>query len=262
MLLITGGTSFNASKFLEDSNFDFLVPLNISKPKIPKKNINYFEDLESLFDNENFKNVEYIINFASSYNFDRSYRKLAQSSIFYALRILLKVNKKNLKLFINIGTYSQDAKKLNKSKTKYVKVKNFSDFLFTLFVSKRKYLNLKLGDTYGINDPRNKLNSILNKQVDNKNLEVYGSKDNLLYPVSIQEIKSCLSYVIDNSELFDNTYISNIAVYGKQITLGEYIDQYKNKKNLNFEVTFKDLDIHIEELNSVKTDYYFLIENY
>lgn len=261
MLLITGGSAYNASKFIEDCDHIALVPRYKKDINIENKNVIFFSNLSDLYKSEYFPNIEIVINFSSSYNYSRNYRTLVKSSIIYVLKILLRINKKKLKLFINIGTYSQDAISLHKSKIKYVRVKNFSDVFFSVFVSKKKYLNLKLGDTYGPSDPRQKLNSILNNHVSNEPLEVYGSKKNILYPVSIYEIRDCINFVINNSTLFENKYICSANLFGRGITLNDYIEKIKKKQNLEYEVKFKNEDIHIEILNKTKSDFNFLIKN-
>ena len=261
MLLITGGSAYNASKFINDCNHIALVPRYKKDLNIKNKNVKFYDNLSDLYKSEYFSNIEYVINFSSSYNYSRNYRTLITSSIVYVLKVLLRINKKKLKLFINIGTYSQDAKSLHKSKTKYVRVKNFSDVFFSAFVSKKKYLNLKLGDTYGPNDPRQKLNSILNNHVSNETLEVYGSKKNVLYPVSIYEIRDCINFVINNSYLFENKYVCSANAFGRGVTLNDYIERIKKKQNLYYEVNFKNEDIHIEILDEAKSDFNFLINN-
>ena len=66
---------------------------------IKNKNVKFYNNLSDLYKSEYFSNIEYVINFSSSYNYSRNYRTLITSSIVYVLKVLLRINKKKLKLF-------------------------------------------------------------------------------------------------------------------------------------------------------------------
>ena len=200
MLLITGGSAYNASKFIEDCNHIALVPRYKKDLNIKNKNVKFYNNLSDLYKSEYFSNIEYVINFSSSYNYSRNYRTLITSSIVYVLKVLLRINKKKLKLFINIGTYSQDAKSLHKSKTKYVRVKIFQ--MCFSFVSKSNLNSLAILMVQMI---RQKLNSILNNHVSNETFKVYEKK--MFYIKYQLRNKDCINFVINNSSYLKIMYV-------------------------------------------------------
>lgn len=262
MILITGGSAYNASKFLKNTKYNFLIPVHRSTPEVRNKNVFIFKDFNKLINSEEFKHINFFVNFASSYNKNISYIELFRSSILFALKFLFKLDKKSLVLFINIGSYSQDSNNVNKTKKKYVNIKNFSDRIFCLIVGKEKFINLKIGDTYGENDPRNKLNSVLNNHKNKSTLILSGNKENILYPVSIDEINNCLDYIISNYKLFNKMQITQVRAFGTKISLEEYIDKFKKSNNFEFDIVFESNDYNKECVKTGKSDFCFIINNF
>ncbi|GIR20205.1 hypothetical protein CM15mP35_04660 [bacterium] len=75
---------------------------------------------------------------------------------------------------MNIGSMWQDVPKMRFKS--YVFVKNLTDFIFIRLFKNVKYITIKLGDTYGVNDKRNKLVKILKSQLSSNELTLKGKR--------------------------------------------------------------------------------------
>ena len=118
-------------------------------------------------------------------------------------------------------------------------IKNLTDFYFSKIVKKIKYFNLKIGDTYGSDDTRNKIFKHLVSNKRNKKILFSGNPKDLFYLTYISDITNALSYIIKNAELFKQSSISLIKFYGHAITLEELVNYYKSINNLNFELILR-----------------------
>jgi len=258
MILITGGTSFNSSHFIKNIEEDLIVLLNKTKPKILQDNIIYFENLKEFKKSEYLKEVKIIINFASSYNTKNELIPNFKSSFALLLKLFRMTRNMKLETIINIGSYFQDIEKEKSSS--YVMIKNLTDFYFSKIVKKIKYLNLKIGDTYGPDDTRNKIFKHLTSNKKNKKILFSGNNKDLFYLTYISDITNALSYILKNSELFKQSSISLIKLYGHAITLEELVNYYKSINNLNFELIFESGVVRRPGLKNTKYDFSFLLD--
>tara|TARA_B100001778_G_scaffold302621_1_gene279404 strand:- start:44 stop:850 length:807 start_codon:yes stop_codon:yes gene_type:complete len=258
MILITGGTSFNSSHFIRNIDEDLIVLLNKTKPVILQDNIIYFENLKELKKSDFCKEVKTIINFASSYNTKNKLVPNFKSSFALLLKLFRMTRNMKLERIINIGSYFQDIKKEKSSS--YVMAKNFTDFYFSKIEHKIKYFNLKIGDTYGPHDTRNKIFKHLTSNKKNRKILFSGNPRDLFYLTNISDITNALSYIIKNSELFKQSSISLIKLYGHAITLEELVNYYKSINNLNFELIFESGVVLRPGLKNTKYDFSFLLD--
>ena len=258
MILITGGTSFNSSHFIKNTKEDLIVILNKTKPKIIQDNITYFENLKE-FKKSNFhKEVKTIINFASSYNTKNDLISNFKSSFTLLLKLFRMTKNMKLEAIVNIGSYFQDVEKEKSSS--YVMKKNLTDFYFLKIVKNTKYFNLKIGDTYGPEDPRNKIFKHLKMSNDDKKILLSGNPKDLFYLTTISDITNALNFIIKNLELFKRSSISCMKLYGHAITLEELVKYYKSINNLNFELIFESGIVLRPGLTDSKYDFSFLLD--
>jgi nucleoside-diphosphate-sugar epimerase len=257
MILITGGTSFNASDFMNTTSEKIIVVLNKTEPTIIRDNIVYFKNIIDFKNSSLSKEVKVIINFASSYNTSRRISSHFRSSFIFLFRLFHITKKNNLILIINIGSYFQDIVKEKYSG--YTFTKNFTDFVFSHITKKTKYVNLKIGDTYGPNDPRNKIFKYLKKSKDNSETVFSGNPDDIFYLVAISDISNALNYMIKNRKLFLKSNIQYIRLFGEAVTLEQLIYLYKDSLSLKFSFLFNGQKVTRPGFKNLKSDYDFIL---
>tara|TARA_B100000902_G_scaffold385778_1_gene427579 strand:+ start:173 stop:979 length:807 start_codon:yes stop_codon:yes gene_type:complete len=257
MILITGGTSFNVSDFLKNTNEEICIVLNNTKPKIIRENIVYFKHIKEFKKSKEREKVNIIINFASSYNSSNSFFSHFNSSFYFLYRLFKIINNKNLKIIINIGSYFQDLDSQNY--TKYVLVKNFTSYFYIKIQKKVKYINLKLGDTFGANDNRNKIFKYLKENQKNNEIVFSGNELDIFYPLSVTDITKCINYIIRNTNLFISSNISNVRLYGEPLSLLSLAEQYEKDLNLKFIKKFKSSKVKRPLAKDNNTDFAFIV---
>lgn len=257
MILITGGTSFNVSNFLLKTNESVCIVLNKKQPTIHRDNIKYFKNLSEFKSSKEKNMIKLIYNFASSYNYSNSLFSHFRSSFYFLFKIYRITNKSNLQLIVNIGSYFQDIE--IKKFSSYVIVKNFTTFFFTKLFNKTKYINLKLGDTFGKNDTRDKIFKHLKDNKKNKNLVLLGNPNDVFYLLNIFDITKTLNYIYLNLDLFVNSKILNATLFEKQIMLEELISLYEKTANVKFDKKYLSKDITRPSLKILDYDYSFLV---
>ena len=258
MILVTGGASFNASDFLKTSDHKFVIILNKSKPIIFKENIVYFKSVKEFIDSEYKRKVKIIINFASSYNFRNNLKNNFLSSFYILFKIYKLLKNENLNMIINIGSYFQDSK--TEKYTSYVFIKNFTDYFFKLIPKNIKYINLKLGDTYGPGDNRNKIFKHLRLNSYKDEINFSGNPNDIFYLTNYVLISKALNSIVLNQSLFINSNITIVRLFGEPITLLEIVNIYKKISNLNFKAKFNGKKITRKKIASFDVDYAFLFD--
>ncbi len=258
MILLTGGTSFNAKEFVNNYDEEFFIIHHKNMNKINNSNVVYLNSIKELKKLNKKAEINTIVNFASSVNSKNNFYNNFLSSFFYLLRIYLVLKKFNLDLIINIGSMWQDVPKMRLKS--YVAIKNLTDFIFIKLLKKVNYLTIKLGDTYGVDDTRNKLVKILKEQLVEEKLELKGNKINLVFPVHTKTLSKIIKYILKNKIIFINSNVKKLRAYIEPYTLLEFVNLFSIAHNLNKEILFgNSKGIYYEDLKP-NNDFCFLIQ--
>ena len=190
-----------------------------------------------------------IINCAASQvlNDDKkSIQKLLNSNLYSNIMFLSQAtNYKNFKGYISFGTkWEFDADRKYKPLNFYAATKNANDIFFKYFSLKKNIatVSLKIFDTYGLNDKRNKvLNLLLSKYKKNQSLKITPGKQYLDF-VHIHDICELINIIckdIINNKLKGFKYFTVSSK--RPIKLKSLVHKMNSilKKKLNVEVGAK-----------------------
>jgi len=260
-ILITGATGFIGSNIInlllekKIYIYDILRQKNKNNKYIKKlqKKKNYFPIFYNKFNDleEKLKkiNINTVINCATYYsnkNDVETIEKLIQTNIIFC-SIILETLKKKIKKFINFGSMMEYSNGNNFSPKNFYAITKFSFQKIEEFYKKDnpkiKFYDLKLYETYGDNDKREKIiPTIIKKYSQNKNITIV-SKNLAMNFVHIESLMLAVKMIIEN-----------------QIQEGEYC--IKNKKFTKIKEIIDSLNkklkkkIKTKYLSSKKFSYY------
>lgn len=260
-ILITGATGFIGSNIInlllekKIYIYDILRQKNKNNKYIKKlqKKKNYFPIFYNKFNDleEKLKkiNINTVINCATYYsnkNDVETIEKLIQTNIIFC-SIILETLKKKIKKFINFGSMMEYSHGNNFSPKNFYAITKFSFQKIEEFYKKDnpkiKFYDLKLYETYGDNDKREKIiPTIIKKYSQNKNITIV-SKNLAMNFVHIESLMLAVKMIIEN-----------------QIQEGEYC--IKNKKFTKIKEIIDSLNkklkkkIKTKYLSSKKFSYY------
>jgi len=260
-ILITGATGFIGSNIInlllekKIYIYDILRQKNKNNKYIKKlqKKKNYFPIFYNKFNDLEVKlkkiNINTVINCATYYsnkNDVETIEKLIQTNIIFC-SIILETLKKKIKKFINFGSMMEYSRGNNFSPKNFYAITKFSFQKIEEFYKKDnpkiKFYDLKLYETYGDNDKREKIiPTIIKKYSQNKNITIV-SKNLAMNFVHIESLMLAVKMIIKN-----------------QIQEGEYC--IKNKKFTKIKELIDSLNkklkkkIKTKYLSSKKFSYY------
>ncbi len=251
-ILITGATGFIGSNIInlllekKIYIYDILRKKNKNNKYIKKlqKKKNYFPIFYNKFNDleEKLKkiNINMVINCATYYsnkNDVETIEKLIQTNIIFC-SIILETLKKKIKKFINFGSMMEYSHGNNFSPKNFYAITKFSFQKIEEFYKKDnpkiKFYDLKLYETYGDNDKREKIiPTIIKKYSQNKNITIV-SKNLAMNFVHIESLMLAVKMIIKN-----------------QIQEGEYC--IKNKKFTKIKELIDSLNKKLKK--KIKTKY-------
>jgi nucleoside-diphosphate-sugar epimerase len=251
-ILLTGSTGFvgsNILKFLLKKNFriyDILRIKNKNKNFLNKlkKKKNYFPIFYKTFNDLNSTlkkvDIDIVINCATYYSNDndvKTIQKLIEANIVFC-SIILEVLKKKIKKFINFGSMMEYSNGNYFSPRNFYAVTKYCfqkiEEFYKLNNKNIKFYNLKLYETYGDDDKRNKLiPTIINKHKNNKKIEIVSANLRMNF-VHIESLTKVVSIIIS-----------------RKIKEGEYL--IKNKKNISIKKMIDMVNRKIKK--KIKTKY-------
>ena len=260
-ILITGATGFIGSNIInlllekKIYIYDILRQKNKNNKYIKKlqekKNYfpifyNKFNDLEEKLKKININTVINCATYYSNKNDVETIEKLIQTNIIFC-SIILETLKKKIKKFINFGSMMEYSYGNNFSPKNFYAITKFSFQKIEEFYKKDnpkiKFYDLKLFETYGDNDKREKIiPTIIKKYSQNKNITIV-SKNLAMNFVHIESLMLAVKMIIEN-----------------QIQEGEYC--IKNKKFTKIKEIIDSLNkklkkkIKTKYLSSKKFSYY------
>ncbi len=249
-VIITGATGYIGSNLAHK-----LVELNINVNIISRKSSNYnlIEDIKNKInifeydmeiDNliEFFKNsqadiVFHLASLSIGQHTEQQIDDLINSNLLFSTHILEAMLQSNMKKIINTGTYWQNYENDNYNPTcLYAATKEAFEKILEYYVESENFnaITLKLFDTYGPNDPRNKIINLFNKIAKTgETLDMSGGEQ-YLDLVYIDDVID--GYIYAMNLLNEQKNIKHNKYF---ISSGEYIK-------------LKDLAILYEEVNSIK----------
>ena len=215
-ILITGSTGFIGSHILNlllKKNiyvYDILREKNKKNKYIKKlkRNKNYFPIFYKKFiELENKlkkKKINTVINCATYYstkNDIKTIQNLIETNIIFC-SVILEILKKKIKKFINFGSMMEYSYRNHFSPKNFYAVTKFSfqkvEEFYKKYNPKIKFYDLKLYETYGDNDRREKIiPTIIKKYSQNKNMKIV-SRNLTMNFVHIESLMLAIEMIINN----------------------------------------------------------------
>jgi len=220
-ILVTGATGFVGREFVSkyQSIYDIYVLVRESSDISQLKqlvctinNFSQYEDILEIFKKENFDGV---VHFASTIIIEHESDELENiigSNITYGTFLLESCKKTKVKWFINTGTYWQNYQNENYNPVNlYAATKEALEVIARYYTetSDLVFSTIKLNDTFGLSDTRNKVFSLWNK-IANTGETLNMSKGEQVIDISyIEDIIYAYECMIsnlnsNNSKLYNN----------------------------------------------------------
>jgi nucleoside-diphosphate-sugar epimerase len=243
-ILVTGATGFigqNLIKLLLDKDYDIHCIVrkksNISKVDSRAIKFEYDENIDSLleyFQNEKFDGVVHLASlFLASHSKD-DISNLISSNIKFGVELLEASTKSNVKWFINTGTFWQNFENENynpvnlyaATKEAFKNIAKFytqtSDLIFT---------TIKLNDTFGSNDRRNKIFNLWSTIAKSGETLEMSAGEQIIDIMYIEDVISAYEILINNLNSSKNKEFKN----------KEFVVTNRDKKTLkNLSKVFED----------------------
>ena len=251
-ILITGSTGFIGShivNLLLKKNiyiYDILREKNKNSKYIKKlkKNKNYFPIFYKKFQEleEKLKKIKIntVINCATYYstqNDIKTIEKLIQTNIIFC-SVILETLKKKIKRFINFGSMMEYSGGNYFSPKNFYAITKFSfqtiEQFYKKYNPKIKFYDLKLYETYGDNDKREKIiPTIIKMYLQNKNMKII-SKNLIMNFVHIESLMLAIEMIISN-KIQEGEY----CIKNKKFTkIKKIIDSLNNKLKKKIKVKY------------------------
>ncbi len=251
-ILITGSTGFIGShivNLLLKKNiyiYDILREKNKNSKYIKKlkKNKNYFpifyKKFKELEDKLKKIKINTVINCATYYstkNDIKTIENLIQTNIIFC-SVILETLKKKIKKFINFGSMMEYSSGNYFSPKNFYAITKFSfqkiEQFYKKYNPKIKFYDLKLYETYGDNDKREKIiPTIIKKYFQNKNMKII-SKNLIMNFVHIESLMLAIEMIISN-KIQEGEY----CIKNKKFTkIKKIIDSLNNKLKKKIKVKY------------------------
>ena len=251
-ILITGSTGFIGShivNLLLKKNiyiYDILREKNKNSKYIKKlkKNKNYFpifyKKFKELEDKLKKIKINTVINCATYYstkNDIKTIENLIQTNIIFC-SVILETLKKKIKKFINFGSMMEYSGSNYFSPKNFYAITKFSfqkiEQFYKKYNPKIKFYDLKLYETYGDNDKREKIiPTIIKKYFQNKNMKII-SKNLIMNFVHIESLMLAIEMIISN-KIQEGEY----CIKNKKFTkIKKIIDSLNNKLKKKIKVKY------------------------
>jgi len=246
-ILITGSTGFlgkNIIDFLEKKKFKVYDLLRSKKKRLTKKNNNYipifFKKLKNLNNLLKKINPNIIIHCATHYTLKTdhdSINKMINANISLGTCLLQSFYNRKI-IFINFGSMMEHSFiNSNIPENFYALTKSFFNQIQDYYLtrkSKIKFYNLKLFETYGLNDTRKKLIPTIIKNYKNKKTTYIKPGNLRLNIINCNNINNVIEKIL-NKKLSPGTFVvknykfTNIKELVKKIN-----KKLKNKLKIKF----------------------------
>lgn len=245
--LITGATGFigsNIVEFLLKKNITVYILVkfsSINKIKI-KKNLHliYYKNLNDIKKKlEKFKFLNFIhcaTYYPSSNITDSKIINMINSNITFGILVFMAIKNK-IRTFINFGSMMEYGKyDIEKSTNFYGLTKKiYGDVLDNLInKNKIKYFNIKLYDTYGPDDKRNKIIPTIIKNYHKNKITKINSENLKINIISIDKI------LIFINDIFSNKILpGSYCLLGKFLKIKKILKYFNKNKNKKFLIKYE-----------------------
>ena len=237
-ILISGSSSYVGEKVLESLNANYFCLINKnSKSDLNLENSNNFVISQIHKINKDIK-FDYFFHFAGSSSKQYSLINNFYVSILIPLKILFNFQ---IEKVVFLDTYWQFL--LNKQLNLYVIFKKINNLIFYIFSSKfnYKYMRIFLGDLYGENDSREKIDKFLIKNQHADEIILNSNSQTKIFPIPIKKLVTFINNLEPN---FNFDKYLKINFFGNGILLKEYVDIFlssiKNKPKIIFRGRLKN----------------------
>jgi CDP-paratose synthetase len=263
-ILVTGGTGYLALNFIKENykNYNFYCIVN--KKKIPErycKNSLIFKqnNIDSLIKFIKKVKPELTIHMATKYlkcdkiNFTKD---IINSNILFGSYLLQALDQCGFRKIINFSSIWQNIEKKNiySPQNFYAATKEAFEKILQYFIKRKnfKVLTLKIYDTYGYNDTRDKFLQFLIRKIQKKERIILENKSRKISLVHYKDInlglKIAINYIL-NKKFISKTF----SLRSKKVYSLEYIiNIFKNIHNLNFKISWKEINNKIKLNQSFK----------
>lgn len=248
-ILVTGATGYIGREFVKKYNQKYnliaivretsdIIELELLKCKIVKfKN---FKEIENIFSTNK---IDGILHFASNViveHKEEEINTLVDSNIKYGTYLLENCKKYNVKWFINTGTFWQNYNSDNYNPVNlYAATKEAFNNIAKYYTetSALIFTTIKLNDTFGTNDKRDKIFNIWNKISKTGETLEMSAGEQIIDISYIEDVTNAFNIMIQNleknKEQYNNKYY--IVSSKQRITLRELANLFEKctKKKLN-----------------------------
>jgi nucleoside-diphosphate-sugar epimerase len=240
-ILLTGSTGFIGSELLRglsQKNIIFITLRNKNKfyPKNKNIRIIYFKKYNQLNSSLKKLSIDTVIHCASHYVKHHNYEdiiKLSDSNITFGNIILDNLDKMKVKKFINFSTgwVNYNGKKNNCFNLYSTYKKNFNEIInfYKKKFKKIKFFNLVLLDTFGENDKRKKIISLLKTNYKKNKSTTIISKRLSLNLLNILDIQNAINLILQK-KIEPDTYVLKNKINYSMLDIVNKINKESSKK--------------------------------
>lgn len=248
-ILITGSTGFIGShikNYLLEKNY---LVIDILRKKNKKKIKKIYKNYKPIFYNniydleKKIKKINYniIINCATFYSKNYDYKtvlELIKTNILFSTLIVIG-NQKNLKKIINFDTMMQHSFDENFNPMNVYAITKFAHKNISKFIISKnkniKFYNLKLYETFGFNDKRNKLIPLIIKNYKKNKITNIISNNLEMNFTSINNIIQIIEEILNKDSYVPKEYI--LKNY-KSVQIRELINKCNQKLKKKIKVKY------------------------
>ena len=254
-ILLTGGTGFVGGRILKELEKNFKITILIRNKKLKKINKKikylYFDNIKNLSAILKKKNFDTVIHCATYYkkkHSEEDIKKMIDANIHLGIILLENCKKIKFTKFINFTSVWENYNNIKNNPINLYSALKLSFSKIIEFYKKEyknvKFFNLYLSETFGPQDKRRKLLSVL-KDNYNKNLTTTITSRNLnINIININDIVSALKLIL-KKDIKQGNY--NIINY-RYINIGNLIYKFNRIKSKKIKVKWKSAKILKEKI--------------
>ena len=241
-ILITGSTGFVGSNLLNNLYNDNKIYLIIRKKKQIKNLVKKYKNVNIIFYNKvnelnkklkNYK-IDIVIHCATHYVKKHNYsdiKKLNNSNILLGNVLLENLKIMKVKKFINFSTIWEDFNSIKDNNYNLYSTykKGFGIILnyYEKMLSNLKFYNLMISNTFGENDLRLKITTVLKNNHKKNKLTVIASKNLIMNLLNVNDISTAINLIIKKNVKPGKYLLKN----NKDFKIKEIIEEF-NKNNI------------------------------
>jgi nucleoside-diphosphate-sugar epimerase len=248
-ILVTGGSGFIGKTLISELKKKYIIYAIVRNKKTnrEKKNVKYIhiKKIKSL----RKKNIFAVIHLATFYTKkydEKSIKKILDANIIFGLNIINNINKKYCKKFVYFSTMMEhmNGKKYNplnfyaSSKMAFSNIINFYENIY----KNTKFYNIKVSETFGLNDNRRKILPALINSLKKNELFLLNNKKLSLNFVHVLDVVKAIAIILNKNikpaiYSIENRKDNNIYELIKFLNLKKF--KVKNNKIENYGYKFK-----------------------